>query len=147
MEFDSHIIWNIILTLVILPLGWWIRTSHDEIRRQDILLNKTREEIARDYVSKRELDQDLARILNAIERLDEKLTMNRQEASLQRRDKNKERLRKEVLLEELTSQLGGLGHTEDQITQESLAVTNLILEIYKDLGEVIQYKVLQDSKK
>jgi|TARA_B100001175_G_C19051566_1_gene422280 division protein CdvB (Snf7/Vps24/ESCRT-III family) len=73
MEFDSHIIWNIILTLVILPLGWWIRTSHDEIRRQDILLNKTREEIARDYVSKRELEQDLARILNAIERLDEKL--------------------------------------------------------------------------
>tara|TARA_B100000579_G_C22246081_1_gene582687 strand:- start:265 stop:525 length:261 start_codon:yes stop_codon:yes gene_type:complete len=73
MEFDSHIIWNIILTLVIMPLAWWIRTSHDEIRRQDILLNKTREEIARDYVSKRELEQDLARILNAIERLDEKL--------------------------------------------------------------------------
>jgi|TARA_B110001454_G_scaffold209145_1_gene222345 uncharacterized membrane protein len=73
MEFDSHIIWNIILTLVIFPLGWWIRTSHDEIRRQDILLNKTREEIARDYVSKREMEQDLTRILNAIERLDEKL--------------------------------------------------------------------------
>lgn len=73
MEFDSHIIWNIILTLVIMPLAWWIRTSHDEIRRQDILLNKTREEIARDYVSKRELEQDLARILYAIERLDEKL--------------------------------------------------------------------------
>ena len=73
MEFDSHIIWNIILTLVIAPLAWWIRTSHDEIRRQDILLNKTREEIARDYVSKRELEQDLTRILNAIHKLDEKL--------------------------------------------------------------------------
>ena len=73
MEFDSHIIWNIILTLVIAPLAWWIRTSHDEIRRQDILLNKTREEIARDYVSKRELEQDLDRILNAIQKLSEKL--------------------------------------------------------------------------
>jgi len=73
MEFDSHIIWNIILTLVIAPLAWWIRTSHDEIRRQDILLNKTREEIARDYVSKRELEQDLTRILNAIQKLSEKL--------------------------------------------------------------------------
>ena len=73
MEFDSHIIWNIILTLIVMPLAWWIRTSHDEIRRQDILLNKTREEIARDYVSKRELEQDLGRILNAIEKLDEKL--------------------------------------------------------------------------
>ena len=56
-----------------MPLAWWIRTSHDEIRRQDILLNKTREEIARDYVSKRELEQDLTRILNAIQRLSEKL--------------------------------------------------------------------------
>ena len=73
MEFDTHIIWNIILTLIVMPLAWWIRTSHDEIRRQDILLNKTREEIARDYVSKRELEQDLSRILNAIQKLSEKL--------------------------------------------------------------------------
>ena len=73
MEFDSHIIWNIILTLIVAPLAWWIRTSHDEIRRQDILLNKTREEIARDYVSKRELEQDLTRILTAIQKLSEKL--------------------------------------------------------------------------
>ena len=73
MEFDTQIIWNIILTLIVMPLAWWIRTSHDEIRRQDILLNKTREEIARDYVSKRELEQDLTRILNAIQKLSEKL--------------------------------------------------------------------------
>ena len=73
MEFDTHIIWNVILTLVIMPLAWWVRTTHDEMRRQDILLNKTREEIARDYVSKRELEQDLSRILNAIQKLSEKL--------------------------------------------------------------------------
>ena len=73
MEFDTVIVWNIILSLVIAPLAWWVRTTHDEMRRQDILLNKTREEIARDYVSKRELEQDLNRILNAIQKLDEKL--------------------------------------------------------------------------
>ena len=73
MEFDTHIIWNIILTFILIPLAWWVRTTHDEMRRQDILLNKTREEIARNYVSKRELEQDLNRILNAIEKLDEKL--------------------------------------------------------------------------
>ena len=73
MEFDTHIVWNIILSLILAPLAWWVRTTHDEMRRQDILLNKTREEIARDYVSKRELEQDLNRILNAIQKLDEKL--------------------------------------------------------------------------
>ena len=69
----SHMLWNLILTLVLVPLAWWIRTSHDEIRRQDILLNKTREEIARDYVSKRELHEDMNRLLDAIEKLNDKL--------------------------------------------------------------------------
>jgi uncharacterized membrane protein len=69
MEFDTVIVWNIVLSLVVAPLAWWVRTTHDEMRRQDILLNKTREEIARDYVSKRELEQDLTRILNAIQKL------------------------------------------------------------------------------
>tara|TARA_B110000902_G_scaffold93902_1_gene111224 strand:+ start:517 stop:780 length:264 start_codon:yes stop_codon:yes gene_type:complete len=74
MEFEmSHLIWNVILTLVIMPLAWWVRSTHDEIRRQDILLNKTREEIARDYVSKRELAEDMSRILAAIEKLNDKL--------------------------------------------------------------------------
>ena len=73
MEFDTVIVWNIVLSLVVAPLAWWVRTTHDEMRRQDILLNKTREEIARDYVSKREMEQDLTRILNAIQKLSEKL--------------------------------------------------------------------------
>ena len=66
-----------------MPLAWWIRTSHDEIRRQDILLNKTREEIARDYVSKRELEQDLTRILTAIQKLSEKLDRMQENATKQ----------------------------------------------------------------
>ena len=81
MEFDIRIIWNIILTLIVMPLAWWIRTSHDEIRRQDILLNKTREEIARDYVSKREFQEDLNRILDAIQKLSDKLDRMQEAAS------------------------------------------------------------------
>jgi uncharacterized membrane protein len=81
MEFDVRIIWNIILTLIVMPLAWWIRTSHDEIRRQDILLNKTREEIARDYVSKREFQEDLNRILDAIQKLSDKLDRMQEAAS------------------------------------------------------------------
>ena len=83
MEFDIRIIWNIILTLIVMPLAWWIRTSHDEIRRQDILLNKTREEIARDYVSKREFQEDLNRILDAIQKLSEKLDRMQENANKQ----------------------------------------------------------------
>jgi uncharacterized membrane protein len=73
MDFEAHIVWNVILTLIVMPLAWWVRSTHDEIRRQDILLNKTREEIARDYVSKRELHEDMNRLLDAIEKLNDKL--------------------------------------------------------------------------
>ena len=83
MEFDTVIVWNIVLSLVVAPLAWWVRTTHDEMRRQDILLNKTREEIARDYVSKRELEQDLTRILNAIQKLSEKLDRMQENATKQ----------------------------------------------------------------
>ena len=83
MEFDTVIVWNIVLSLVVAPLAWWVRTTHDEMRRQDILLNKTREEIARDYVSKRELEQDLTRILHAIQKLSEKLDRMQENATKQ----------------------------------------------------------------
>ena len=64
---------NVIITFIIVPLAWWVRSTHEEMRRQDILLNKTREEIARDYVSKRELTEDMNRILLQLERLNDKL--------------------------------------------------------------------------
>ena len=74
MEFEmSHLLWNVILTLVIMPLAWWVRSTHDEIRRQDILLNKTREEIARDYVSKREMTEEMNRILDSLKTINDKL--------------------------------------------------------------------------
>jgi len=69
----SHLVWNVILTLVIMPLAWWVRSTHDEIRRQDILLNKTREEIARDYVSKREMTEEMNRILDSLKTINDKL--------------------------------------------------------------------------
>lgn len=56
-------------------------------------------------------------ILREEERLDDKLALNRQEASLQRREKNRARLQEETLLKELTEQLAGLGHTESEIEQ------------------------------
>ena len=57
-------------------------------------------------------------ILREEERLDDKLALNRQEASLQRREKNRARLQEETLLKELTEQLA-IHHDEDQIAQMS----------------------------
>ena len=55
MELSSYIIWNAIITLVLGPILYSIRQNSNEAKRLDILLNKTREEIAKEYVTKDEL--------------------------------------------------------------------------------------------
>ena len=59
MELSSYIIWNAVITLVLAPILYNIRQNTNEAKRLDILLNKTREEIAREYVTKDELKDDM----------------------------------------------------------------------------------------
>ena len=73
MDIDMTIAWNVILTLIVAPLILIIRAQIGELRRIDILVNKTREELGRDYVSKMELDSLMNRIMNAIDRLSQKV--------------------------------------------------------------------------
>jgi len=73
MDIDMTIAWNIILSLIVAPLILIIRAQVAEMRRIDILVNKTREELGRDYVSKMELDSLMNRIMNAIDRLSQKV--------------------------------------------------------------------------
>ena len=73
MEFTPDIFWNIILTLVLAPILYSIRQNTNEAKRLDILLNKTREELARDYVTKNELRDDMENLMTRLEKLDEKI--------------------------------------------------------------------------
>jgi predicted DNA-binding protein YlxM (UPF0122 family) len=43
------------------------------VQRLNILLNRTREEVARDYVTKQEVHADINRVIDQLKRLDEKL--------------------------------------------------------------------------
>ena len=71
MELSSYIIWNAIITLVLGPILYSIRQNTNEAKRLDILLNKTREEIAREYVTKDELKDDMKNVMDRLEKLDE----------------------------------------------------------------------------
>jgi len=70
---DAHLIWNVILTLLLGPLGFLVRNILSEQKRIDILLNKTREEVAKDYVTRDELAEDMERLMRSIERIDAKI--------------------------------------------------------------------------
>ena len=73
MDEITGMIWNAVLSLIVAPLIIVIGAQVKELRRIDILLNRTREELGRDYVSKLEMDVSLSRIMNAIDRLSQKV--------------------------------------------------------------------------
>ena len=66
-------VWNIILTAGLGLLSWVLKEKSDELNRVTILLNRTREEIAKEYVTKTEVHADINRVLDRLDRLDEKL--------------------------------------------------------------------------
>jgi len=73
MELSSYIVWNIVLTLVVAPVLYAIRTNSTELKRLDILINKTREEMAKDYVSRDTFEYDMEKVMKVLEKLEQKL--------------------------------------------------------------------------
>ena len=69
MEMSSMMFWNILLTLVVAPAFWMFRSLMSELKRVDILLNRTRE----DYATKNELRDDMRRVMEALHRVEDKL--------------------------------------------------------------------------
>ena len=71
MEVDA--ILNILFGVVIAGIGWWLKTQREELDRLRILLNRTREEMAKEYVTKSDSSEVLLQIMNKFDRLEEKI--------------------------------------------------------------------------
>ena len=59
--------------MVLAPVLYSIKSNTAENKRLDILLNKTREEIAKDYVTKNEVKDDMGILMDRIDKIGEKL--------------------------------------------------------------------------
>ena len=66
-------LWNIALSFISALILMWIKATVDEVKRVQILLNRTREEIAKEYITKTDVHSDINRVLQRLDRLDEKL--------------------------------------------------------------------------
>ena len=66
-------LWNTVLSLVVGIVGWVLREKSAELSRVTLLLNRTREEVAKEYVTKAEVHADINRVLDRLDRLDAKL--------------------------------------------------------------------------
>lgn len=69
----DNTVWNVVLTAGFGLLSWVLKDKADELKRVTILLNRTREEVAKEYVTKVEVHADINRVLDRLDRLDEKL--------------------------------------------------------------------------
>jgi len=69
----DSMVWNAVLSLLVALLGWVLREKSAELQRVTILLNRTREEIAKEYVTKAEVHADINRVLDRLDRLESKI--------------------------------------------------------------------------
>jgi len=69
------LIWNLVLSGFVAVIGFFLKEKSNEISRLNILLSKTREEHARDYVTKAEVHNDINRVLDRIDRLENKIDL------------------------------------------------------------------------
>jgi len=72
---DAMVVWNGVLSLLIGIIGFFLKEKFNEVKRIDILLNKTREEIAREYVTNAEVNRITDHIDQRFNRLEEKIDL------------------------------------------------------------------------
>jgi hypothetical protein len=60
-------IWNVVLTAIVGVMGFLLKSKFDEIGRLGILLNKTREEVAREHVTRKEVDDRFDKFVSHVD--------------------------------------------------------------------------------
>ena len=66
-------VWNVILTAVVALLVFLFKSKFVELDRLGILLNRTREEVARDHITRTEFRADMQQLLDRFDRLERKI--------------------------------------------------------------------------
>ena len=61
-------LWNAVLSFIVAAMGMMLKGKMDELNRLSILLNRTREEVAREHITRKEVDDKVDRI---VERFDD----------------------------------------------------------------------------
>jgi hypothetical protein len=66
-------LWNIVLSVVVAVMGFFLRGKINELDRLGILLNRTREEIAREHVTRAEMNTLVDKLGDRFDRAFERL--------------------------------------------------------------------------
>jgi hypothetical protein len=69
----TEMLWSAGLSIVIGLISWVLKSHVEEVKRLQILLNRTREEVARDYVTRADMHTDMNRVIARLDNLDKKI--------------------------------------------------------------------------
>jgi hypothetical protein len=73
MEVSPMVIWQVITTVAIAPLTYFLKASLDRLREVEVCLARTREQLAEKYATRADVHSDIGRVLDRLEHLDHKL--------------------------------------------------------------------------
>jgi hypothetical protein len=66
-------LWNVALSAIVTIMGFLLKSKFDQLDRLSILLNKTREEVARDHITRAEFRADMTQLLDRFDRIERKI--------------------------------------------------------------------------
>ena len=66
-------LWNAALSAIVAIMGFMLKGKFDELDRLSILLNRTREEVARDHITRSEFRADMQQLMDRFDRLERKI--------------------------------------------------------------------------
>ena len=68
-----EMLWSLGLSAALGLIGWVLKNHVEEVKRLQILLNRTREEVAKDYVTKTDVQSSINMLVTRIDNLDRKI--------------------------------------------------------------------------
>lgn len=74
-------VWNVVLTAIVALLGFIVKEKFAELQRLSILLNRTREEVARDHITRTEFRADMQELMQRFDRIERKIDAMRSTAN------------------------------------------------------------------
>lgn len=70
---DVTVLWNLVLSVLLGAVAFFMAAKFRELDRLSILLNRTREEVARDHITRAEFRADMKELLERFDRIEAKI--------------------------------------------------------------------------
>ena len=70
---EATVLWNLVLTILIGAVAFFMTSKFKELDRLSILINRTREEIARDHITRAEFRADMKQLFERFDSIEKKL--------------------------------------------------------------------------